>query len=183
MISVSNPIVSCLLRQNELDFVPIQNNLRLQVLPSLEYLPTCHRHQGAAFIRDRLYFVVWADSVDGVETRANSYLEQIIQVFSCGFSELSGKGPNQEILVKEVAIDIEGNSEKVEDAECNSQGPLRRPVLIQAMLTAATLILITTAIGSGWRQIAIEVAIDESYVRLAFLIAAPFQIWLALVII
>ena len=169
------------MRQNELDFIPIQNNLRLQVLPSLEYLPTCHRHQGAAFIRDRLYFVVWADSVDDVETRANSYLEQIIQVFSYGFSELTGKTPNQEILVEEVAIDVEGNSEKVEDAERNSQGLSRRPVLIQAVLTAATLILVIAAIGSGWRQIAIEVAVDESYIRLAFLLAAPFQIWLALV--
>jgi len=49
------------------------------------------------------------------------------------------------------------------------------------MLTGCTLFLIIAAIGTGWRQIALEVDVDKNYIRCAFIFAAPFQIWLALV--
>ena len=180
MISVRNPIITCLLRQEDLNYVPIQDNLRLQILPSMHYLPNCQRHQGAAFIRDQQIFVVWADSVDGVEIRANTYMDQIIQVFSKGFSEPGDKFIKQEVFVKEVPLESEESSVKSADIEGDTQVSSRRPVLIQALLTAATLALVIAALGSGWRQIVIEVATDNQYIRLAFIIVVPFQIWLAL---
>ena len=169
------------MHRDEIAFIPIQDNLRLQVLPSLEYLPNCQRHQGAAFIQDRQLFVVWADDVDSAEQRANGYLDQIIQKFSQGFSDVEGKHSKQDVVVNEIPVDSEGTSLESSDAECNVREVPRRPVLIQAVLSALTLTCIFAAIGSGWRQIAIESAIDKNYIRLAFLIVAPFQIWLALV--
>ena len=125
--------------------------------------------------------VIWADSVDSAEERANAYLEQIIDVFSQGVSEIDSKFSNRDVIVEEVPVGSGECSEKSIDIECNPQEPARRPVLIQALLTAATLTLVIAAMGSGWRQVAMEIAIDKKYLRLAFLIAVPFQIWLALV--
>ena len=180
-MTVRNLIVTCLLRQDELAFIPIKDNLRLQVLPSLEYLPYCQRHQGAAFIQDQQLFVVWADDVESAEQRANAYLDQIIQMFSQGFSDVGSKSSKQDILVSEIPVDSGGVSLESSDTECNIRESPRRPVLIQAVLSALTLTCIFAAIGGGWRQIAIELAVDNNYIRLAFLLVAPFQIWLALV--
>jgi hypothetical protein len=57
----------------------------------------------------------------------------------------------------------------------------RKVVLIQAVLCAITIILIIAALGSGWRQIAIQIMVDHNWVRLAFILVMPLQIWLALV--
>lgn len=173
-------MVTCLLSQEELVYIPIQDNLRLQILPSVEYLPNCQRHQNAAFIRDQQLLVVWADNVDAAEERAESYLRQIVQVFSKGF-EYDEKSKDQDIFVTEMPVDSEDGSSGVADLEEEVQEPARRPVLIQAMLTGCTLFLIIAAIGTGWRQIALEVDVDKNYIRCAFIFAAPFQIWLALV--
>ena len=181
MISIKDRVVTCLLSRNELIYIPIEDNLRLQILPSIEYLPTCQRHQNAAFIRNQHMLVVWADSVEAAEERAESYLDQLVRVFSQGFSDYNEKSQKPDILVKEVPACSEDNSSGIADLEDEPQEAPRRPVLIQAILTAVTLLLIIGAIGLGWRQIAIETKVDKSYIRLAFIIAAPFQIWLALV--
>lgn len=65
--------------------------------------------------------------------------------------------------------------------DCGRAIITKRPVvLIQPILTAITLILLISAIGSGWRQIAIEVKVDRSWLRLAFAVVVPLQCWLAL---
>ena len=181
MISIKDRVVTCLLSRNELIYIPIEDNLRLQILPSVEYLPTCQRHQNAAFIRNQHMLVVWADSVEAAEERAERYLDQLVRVFSQGFSDYREKSQKQDLLIKEVPAYSEDNSSGIADLEDEPQEAPRRPVLIQAILTAVTLLLIIGAIGLGWRQIAIETSVDRNYVRLAFIIAAPFQIWLALV--
>ena len=181
MISIKDRVVTCLLSRNELIYIPIEDNLRLQILPSVEYLPTCQRHQNAAFIRNQHMLVVWADSVEAAEERAESYLDQLVRVFSQGFSDYNEKSQKPDVLVKEAPVDSEDNSSGLADLEDEPIETPRRPVLIQAILTAVTLLLIIGAIGLGWRQIAIETSVDKSYIRLAFIIAAPFQIWLALV--
>ena len=180
LITIKDRVVTCLLSQEELIYIPIQDNLRLQILPSVDYLPNCQRHQNAAFIRDQQLLAVWADNVDAAEERAESYLRQIVQVFSKGF-EYDEKSKDQDIFVTEKSLGSEDGSSGIQDLEEEIQEPPRRPVLIQAMLTACTLFLIIAAIGTGWRQIALEVDVDKSYIRCAFIIAAPFQIWLALV--
>ena len=125
--------------------------------------------------------VIWADSVEAAEERAERYLDQLVRVFSQGFSDYKEKPQKQDLLIKEVPVYSEDNSSGIADLEDEPQEAPRRPVLIQAILTAVTLLFIIGAIGLGWRQIAIETSVDRNYVRLAFIIAAPFQIWLALV--
>lgn len=181
MISVKDRVVSCLLAQPDLLYIPLQDNLRLQILPSVEQVPYCQRSQGAAFCKNEDILVVWGDSVDAAEQRATSYLNQMVQVFSQSFSTYAEREKDQNIMVKEMPADSEDDVSGVVDVEDNDLEPPRRTVLIQAVLTGLTLILIIAAIGTGWRQIAIEIAIDKKMLRLAFIAVAPLQIWLALV--
>lgn len=74
------------------------------------------------------------------------------------------------------AIGFEDTADE-EDEEDGS----RRVVLIQPLLTAITLILVFAAIGSGWKQIALQIKVDHKWIRLAFVSVAPLQIWLGLV--
>lgn len=181
MISIKDRVVTVLLSQPDLLYIPIQDNLRLQIVPDVEYIPRCQRSQGAAFCKNQDMLVVWGDSVDATEQRADKYLKQMVEVFSQGLSTYSEKDKDN-VMVKEMAMDGSEDAYSGDlDPEDNYQEPRRKIVLIQAVLTGLTLLLIVAAIGSGFRQIAIEIGIDHNYIRLAFVIAVPFQMWLALV--
>ena len=181
MISIKDRVVTVLLSQPDLLYIPIQDNLRLQIVPDVEYIPRCQRSQGAAFCKNQDMLVVWGDSVDATEQRADKYLKQMVEVFSQGLGTYSEKDKDT-VMVKEMAMDGSEDAYSGDlDPEDNYQEPRRKIVLIQAVLTGLTLLLIVAAIGSGFRQIAIEIGIDHNYIRLAFVIAVPFQMWLALV--
>ena len=181
MITIKDPVVTVLLRQPDLLFIPIQDNLRLQILPDIEYIPRCQRSQGAAFCKTQDMLVVWGDSVDATEQRADKYLKQMVEVFSQGFGTYNEKEKDS-VMVKEMPLDGSEDAYSGElDPEDNAPEPRRKIVLIQAVLSGLTLLLIVAALGAGFRKIAVEIGIDHSYIRLAFIIVVPFQIWLALV--
>ena len=181
MITIKDRVVTVLLSQPDLLYIPIQDNLRLQIVPDVEYIPRCQRSQGAAFCKNQDMLVVWGDSVDATEQRADKYLKQMVEVFSQGFGTYNEKDKDA-VMVRETAIDGSDDAFSTEmDVEENYQEPRRKIVLIQAFLSGLTLLLLVAAIGSGFRQVAIEIGIDKSYIRLAFIIAMPFQMWLALV--
>ena len=164
--------------QTEVQFVPLPNGLRLQVLPSIPYLADCQRHQNAAFIQDLGILTVWADNPKECAKRAQDIESQVIQVFSRGMSGFDEK-PG-EVTVDEVPAD----DYDLEDGVPRENGvsdPPRKIKLNQAILCAATLFLIIAALASGWRELAIELAVDKGWIRLAFVAVMPLQIWLALV--
>lgn len=181
MISIKDRVVTVLLSQPDLLYIPIQDNLRLQIVPDVEYIPRCQRSQGAAFCKNQDMLVVWGDSVDATEQRADKYLKQMVEVFSQGFGAFSEKEKDT-VMVNEMPMDGSEDAYSGDvDPEETSPEPRRKIVLIQAVLSGLTLTLLIAAIGSGFRQIAIEIGIDHSYIRLAFCIVVPFQMWLALV--
>lgn len=67
------------------------------------------------------------------------------------------------------------------DLESGFEGQARPPMLWQPISVALSLMLVIAALGSGWRSIAIEIAHDHKWIRLAFVAAMPAQIWLSLV--
>ena len=181
MISIKDRVVTVLLSQPDLVYIPIQDNLRLQILPDVEYIPRCQRSQGAAFCKNQDMLVVWGDSVDATEQRADKYLKQMVEVFSQGFGSYSEKEKDT-VMVNELAVDGSEDAYSGDvDPEDTSPEPRRKIVLIQAVLSGLTLLLVVAAIGAGFRQIAIEIGIDHSYIRLAFCLIVPLQMWLALV--
>lgn len=181
-MTVNTSVIRTIMSHDEVQFVPLPNGLRLQVLPSIPYLANCQRHQNAAFIHDLGLLVVWADNPRECAKRAQDIEKQLINVFSMGMSGFDEKTNEKDggVFVSEDAaddMDVEGGVAR----ENGHNDPPRRIKLNQAVLCAATLFLIVAALASGWRQIAMEMAVDKSWIRLAFVAVMPLQVWLALV--
>lgn len=178
-MSVKTSVITLILSGEEVISVPLRSGLRVQVIPDLMHLSTCQRYQNAAFVKNSGMLVLWGDSPQEVITHSLNIQSQMMENYSQGMSPYDEKSPTKEskaVLVNEVPV--EGYDE--EGGALSEEGP-RRIVLNQSVLTAVTLTLIIAALGGGWRQLAVEISVDHSYVRLAILVVVPFQIWLALV--
>lgn len=172
------------MQHDEIKFVPLPNGLRLQVLPSIPYLANCQTHQNAAFIHDAGLLVVWAENPRECAKRAEDIEKQLIQVFSHGMSGFGiddKDSEKEDVFVSEVPADDLDSAEGGVPRENGLTDPPRRIKLNQAFLCAGTLFLIIAALASGWRQIAIELVVDNGWIRLAFVVVMPLQVWLALV--
>lgn len=179
-MTVNTRVIKLFLRRQDLPYVPLPDGLRLQILPSITFLPTCQKHHFAAFIQDSAILVVWDDEPKHLLVRAKK-IEQQLMAMTWGaenspYDEKANK--SQSVFIAETPHS--GSDSGVVDGEEQKEKP-RKLILIQAVLCALTLTLLIAAIGSGWRQIAIEVAVDKQMLRLAFVAVVPFQCWLALV--
>lgn len=154
--------------------VPLMNGLRVQILPTIDDLPRARKHQFAAFVASEAILVVWDDDALHLIQRAKAIESELMElVWKTGQPEDAeeggdSKGPN----VTTVEIDEESGKIK----------PQFRPThLLNTILVACTLVLIVTVLGAGFRELAIEVAVDKSYLRLAFVALTPVQIFFTLV--
>ena len=176
-MTVNTRIVSLLMRRDDVPFIPLQEGLRLQVLPSMAFLPTCQKHQCAAFIQDLAILVVWDDEPRHLLERASRIETQLMTtVWHSPAPVLDEKAnKSQSVLITEVV----GSEDGVMHEELRN--PPRKIVLIQAVLTAFTIVLIIATLGAGWRNVAIEIAVDRNMIRMAFILVWPLQFWLAMV--
>src|SRR5271167_2809990 len=150
--------------------VPLLNGLRIQILPTVEDLPRARKHQFAAFVASEALLVVWDDEALHLVQRAKAIENELMElVWSTGEpgDEITEKGP--------VTTSYEV------DEESGDIIPTERPLHIEnAVLVGFTLILVVTTLGAGARQLAIAVAVDGSYLRLALLLLTPIQIFFTL---
>ena len=154
--------------------VPLMNGLRIQILPTIEDLPRARKHQFAAFIASDALLVVWDDEALHLIQRAKAIESELMElVWRTGEPEEVEEGQTKKTAnVTEVEI----------DAESGEIIPEKRAThLLNTILVACTLILIVTVLGAGFREIAIEVAVDHNMIRLAFLALTPVQIFFTLV--
>ncbi|KAH7176638.1 Ncp1-like protein [Dactylonectria macrodidyma] len=150
--------------------VPLMNGLRVQILSTISDLPRARKHHFGAFIADVGLLVVWDDEATNLIAQARMIENELKEVVS----NSDNMDDNCEIQ--------EGVGYKI-DAESGEIKPEVRPIHLQnALMVSATLILVATALGAGWRQLAIEVSIDGNYTRLAFLCLTPIQIFFTLFI-
>ena len=154
--------------------VPLMNGLRVQILPTIDDLPRARKHQFAAFIASEALLVVWDDDAMHLIQRAKAIESELMElVWKTGDPEdeeggTEKKGPN--VAVVEV------------DEESGAILPQNRPThLLNTILVGITLILIVTVLGAGFRALAIEIAVDSNYVRLAFVALTPIQVFFTLV--
>ena len=154
--------------------VPLMNGLRIQILPTIEDLPRARKHQFAAFIASEALLVVWDDDALHLIDRAKLIESELMElVWKTGEVEDADevqvkKGP----MVGEVEIDEESGEIVPEK---------RATHLLNTVLVAFTLIIIMAMLGAGFRQVAIETAIDHNMLRLAFILLTPVQIFFTLV--
>lgn len=155
--------------------VPLMNGLRVQILPSVADLPRARKHQFAAFLAEEQMLVVWDDDALHLIQRAKAIESELMElVWKTGEPEEveEGAAPKKGPKVSELEI----------DEESGAIMPQNRPIhLLNTILVAFTLILIVTVLGAGFRELAIEIDVDQSYTRLAFVALTPVQIFFTLV--
>ncbi|KAF1962441.1 hypothetical protein CC80DRAFT_487902 [Byssothecium circinans] len=173
-MTVNTRVIKLLLARKDLFYVQIDEGLRLQVIPDISALPFCQKHQSAAFIADTKFLVVWADDPKQLLQRAQYIQDTLMRMIWGGdrafFEEGAEKRADTPAMEWEQAM----------EAGSQITLPKRRIMLIQAFCTGATLILLISAMGSGFRQVALQIKIDGNWIRLAFCACVFPQLWLAL---
>ncbi|KAM0476768.1 hypothetical protein ACHAPX_006193 [Trichoderma viride] len=152
--------------------VPLMNGLRVQILPTIDDLPRARKYQFAAFVASEGLLVVWDDDALHLVARAKAIESELMELVwkRGGLDEEDGeekRGPP----VAEVEI----------DEESGEIIPEKRPIHLQnTVLVSLTLALVTVSLGAAWRQLAIEVSVDSTYIRLALVVLAPVQVFFTL---
>lgn len=154
--------------------VPLTGGLRVQILPTMDDLPKARKNQFAAFIASDALLVVWDDEASNLIPRAKKIESELMElVWRTGEpmdeeeQAATKKGPG--VVAEEI------------DEESGKILPEKRPThLMNTVLVGFTLLIITVMLGAGFRQIAVEVAVDKGYARLAFVILTPIQIFFTL---
>jgi len=159
-------------------YIQIHASLRLQVIPNIESLANCQRHQSAAFIASSATLLVWEDEPARLLERAE-YIQDALMKMSWRSDEPEDE-TNEKGDGKRPFVEIEEYTEATQEEEAAEAEKPRETVLWQAIYTAMTIALIISALGTGWRAIAIEHYQDPNWIRLAFIAALPAQLWLAL---
>ena len=154
--------------------VPLNDGLRVQILPSMAALPRARKHQYAAFLNLEKILVVWDDDALHLVERAKDIESQMMDlVWQTGEpDEADEVGPKKGPNVTTIEVDEESG-------EILPQH--RATHLLNTILVAITLVLIVTVLGAGFRELAIEIAIDHTMLRLAFVALTPVQVFFTLV--
>ncbi|KAK4672031.1 hypothetical protein QC764_610900 [Podospora pseudoanserina] len=151
--------------------VPLMNGLRVQILPTIDDLPRARKHQFAAFVASEGLLIVWDDEALHLVERARGIEKELMDlVWKAGAEEDEEEKGGFPIPV-EAEVDEESGELK----------PEKRPVhLLNTYLVSLTLILVTVSLGAAFRQLAIEVSVDNNYTRLALVALFPVQIFFTL---
>lgn len=153
--------------------VPLMNGLRIQILPTIEDLPRARKHQFAAFIASEALLVVWDDEAMHLIDRAKLIESELMElVWKTGEAEEVEGQIKKAATVNEIEIDEESGEVIPEK---------RATHLLNTILVAITLVIIIVMLGAGFRELAVEVAVDHNMLRLAFFALTPVQIFFTLV--
>ena len=154
--------------------VPLMNGLRVQILPDIYHLSKARKYQFAAFIASEALLVVWDDEASNLLERARAIETELMQLVW-----ETGQLAEEDDTLDEKAAGYVGPETDEESSELKVE--VRPTHLMNTILVAWTLIIVITLLGLGCRSIAIEMAIDKSYLRLAFLALIPVQVFFTLV--
>jgi hypothetical protein len=181
-MTINTQTVQLFLSIQRTEDASLRNGLSIQILPSVEALPRCYKHQFAAFIRDQQCLIVWDDEPKHLLDRAAA-LEDLL------LTTIWGGNMNSEDEKKDsadVSIDIvldeqqDGSDKSPVDPEAFVPEP-RKVVLWSPTQVAGTLMLMCAALGLGLRSLALEIAVDGNYIRLALLVTLPPLFFVGLV--
>jgi hypothetical protein len=154
--------------------VPLGNGLHIQVLPSVDDLPKARKNQCAAFLAAELLLVVWDDDPTHVVERATAIESELMElVWKAGeAADTHGSDPEKGPAVIENEVDVETGAPAQQERPTN---------IINSFQVALTIMLITTMLSFGYKQLAFQVLVDKSYIRLAFVLLTPVLIFFSLV--
>ncbi|CAO2650163.1 Nn.00g014550.m01.CDS01 [Neocucurbitaria sp. VM-36] len=174
-MTVSSKIIKYLLARAEEPYIQIQPGFRLQIIPNLHFLPHCQKGQSAAFIASHQMLLIWQDDPKLLFQRAQGFQKALEK------SIVGGEFGNEDerVVSKLQFADVADYEDNFGIEESTNDKP-RKTKLWQAMYTGLTILALTTALGSGWRQVAIQQIHEPNWFRLLFIISVPAQVWLSL---
>ncbi|GAB1315061.1 Glycosyl transferase family group 2-domain-containing protein [Madurella fahalii] len=180
-MTVNTPVVRALmdslLSKAEMDYVPLPDGLRVQVLHTMADLPRGQLHHFAAFIADARLLVVWDDEPEKLLVRVQNLEQKFIEIIwgngEDDAEEDEGAGEKKGAAIM-VGVD-ELDASQLEDAKEH------RPVRLEsAVMVMFTMILWVVCPAFGWRWLAYQSAVDGTYLRFALLAACPVQMFVSL---
>ena len=178
-MTMNTRVIKLFLRRHDATSVPMPSGLSIQILRTVSDLPSCQKHHFAAFIQDTALLVVWEDDPRRLLEHAKRMEQDLMAIVWQPDIPVADKEKAAAAVTERPAdADSDWDPEAPEDP--NTVKP-RKLVLTQAFLTGATMAILLAALGSGWGQIAQQIMVDGSMLRLAFVAIVPLQIWLALV--
>lgn len=152
--------------------VPLTNGLHIQIVTNIQDLPQARKHQCAAFVASEALLIVWDDSASNIMSRAIAIEAELMQLVW----ETGEPGGNEEEINEKMNVAV---SSDMEPGHITSED---RPThLMNTILVAFTLIIVVVLLGLACRSLAIEMAVDKEYLRLAFLALIPIQVFFTLV--
>ena len=155
--------------------VPLLNGLRVQILPTIYDLPRARKHQFAAFLASDALLIVWDDDPSHLIERAEAIEAELIDlVWQAGTAKETGEISEEKNATRVIEFEVDRESGEI----ISEQRPTN---LMNTILVAFTLVIIMTLLGLGFRSVAVEVAVDKGYIRLAFLALTPVQVFFTLV--
>ena len=154
--------------------VPLINGLRVQILPTIEDIPRARKHQFAAFIASEALLVVWDDDPSHLLERGKTIEAELMQlVWQTGeATEEDDTNEKKVPRVTEFEIDEESGQIIPEKRSTN---------LMNTILVGFTLIIVVVMLGAGFRAVVIETVVDKNYIRMAFVLLTPVQVFFTLV--
>jgi hypothetical protein len=155
--------------------VPLMNGLRVQILPTISALPRAQKHQFAAFAASDSLLIVWDDDPSHLMERAETIESELMElVWKAGGPQEAGEANDEKVVTRATKFEVDKESGEIflEQRSTN---------LMNSILVAFTLVIILTLLGLSFRSMAVEVAVDKSYTRLAFLALTPIQVFFTLV--
>jgi hypothetical protein len=180
-MTVNTPVVRAILgsirrTDADIDFVPLPEGLRVQIIRTMADLPRCKLHHFAAFVEDIGMLVVWDDEAEKLLQRA-SYLEAQLVLMIWGDGQDDG---DETPMEKRPGYDNVAEIDPAQLEEALSRE--HRPVMLwSASMIMVTLALCLACIGLGWRALVLEIMVDGNYMRLALLAVSPLQFFVSLV--
>lgn len=153
--------------------VPLMNGLRVQILSSMDHLSQARKYQFAAFVTSESLLIVWDDDPSNVIQRATKIESELMQLV----------WQTDETNVDDsTTIEKSGPSDGgVDSGSIEAMLEHRSTNLLNTILVACTLVIVVVLLGLACRSLAAEVAVDGSYLRLAFLSLVPVQVFFTLV--
>lgn len=168
------------------DHIALPNGLRLQVLSSLSELPSCQKHQSAAFINDRAQLVVWDDDPKLIMDRASKLEQELLNTIWNGdepdktIEWADEKKGGVEVNVAEVQGD-DSSSFDPEAASATTPAKRRKMFLAYPMISGFAVMLSIGSMAGSWGDVAREISLDGSYLRCTLALMFPFVAWASLV--
>ena len=154
--------------------VPLMNGLRVQVLPTIEDIPRARKHQFAAFIASEALLIVWDDDPSHLVERAKTIEAELMQLVWQTGEATEEDDTNEKKNPRVTAFEV--------DEESGEIIPEKRSTnLMNTILVAFCLIIVVVMLGAGYREIVIETMVDKNYIRMAFVLLTPVQVFFTLV--